>query len=546
MPDSELHDLTLAEAASLIRRGRLSPVEYTQALLARTDALEPQLNAYITRTTEAAIEAARAAEAEIVRRNHRGPLHGVPFAVKDIYNTAGVLTSGHSRICIDNVPYKDATAVAKLRAEGGVLMGKLATHEFAHGGPSFDLPWPPARNPWNTAHFTGGSSSGSGAAIAAGLVPATLGSDTGGSIRGPAGLCGIAGLKPTYGLVSRMGVLPNSWSYDTCGPMARTSEDCALLLNTVAGYDPIDPASAQTRLPDYAFGIDLGIKGLRIGVVRHFWEKDLPVHAELPPALEAAIEVFRELGAIVEDVTLRPLAAYSDAKIVTAESELFSLHLQDLIERPEQFGQDFRARSLAACLFTGEDYVRSSRERRAMLDQMRVLYHYFDLFLTANTSAAPRLDRHDPLSFWTRPNLTSPFNCTGGPALAVLCGFTRDGLPLSMQIAGRPFDDAKVLRAGHSFERATGFHKRRPQLTAGAQPGAIEPKPWQPDTSSVEPSVRSLAENAARRAGLKLPEAIMEELVAVAPHALALARRLPRDHFGHTEVASIFDPGRDV
>ena len=522
MPDSELHDLTLAEAASLIRRGRLSPVEYTQALLARTDALEPQLNAYITRTTEAAIEAARAAEAEIVRGNHRGPLHGVPFAVKDIYNTAGVLTSGHSRICIDRVPLKDATAVAKLRAEGAVLMGKLATHEFAHGGPSFDLPWPPARNPWNTAHFTGGS------------------------IRGPAGLCGIAGLKPTYGLVSRMGVLPNSYSYDTCGPMARTSEDCALLLNTVAGYDPIDPASAQTRLPDYAFGIDLGIKGLRIGVVRHFWEKDLSVHAELPPALEAAIRVFRELGAIVEDVKLRPLAAYSDVKIVTAESELFSLHLPDLIERPEQFGQDFRARSLAACLFTGEDYVRSSRERRAMLDQMRVLYHHFDLFLTANTSAAPRLDRHDPLSFWTRPNLTSPFNCTGGPALAVLCGFTRDGLPLSMQVAGRPFDDAKVLRAGHSFERATGFYKRRPQLTAGALPGAIEPKPWRPDTSAVEPAVRSLAENAARHAGLKLPEAIMEELVAVAPHALALARRLPRDHFRNEEVASIFDPGRDI
>jgi aspartyl-tRNA(Asn)/glutamyl-tRNA(Gln) amidotransferase subunit A len=546
MADSEVHDLTIAEVARLIRTRKLSPVEYTQALLARTDALEPQLNAYITRTSEAAIEAAHAAEAEIGRGNWRGPLHGVPFAVKDIYNTAGVLTSGHSRICIDRVPLKDATAVAKLRAEGAVLVGKLATHEFAHGGPSFDLPWPPARNPWNTAHFTGGSSSGSGAAIAAGLVPATLGSDTGGSIRGPAGLCGIAGLKPTYGLVSRAGVLPNSYSYDTCGPMARTSEDCALLLNTVAGFDPIDPASAQTRLPDYAADIDLGVKGLRIGVVRHFWEKDIAVHAELPPALEAAIKVFQELGAIVEDVTLHPLGSYSDVKIVTAESELFSLHLPELIARPEQFGQDFRARSLAACLFTAEDYVRSSRERRAMLDQMRPIYQRFDLFLTANTSAASRLDRHDTLSFWTRPNLTSPFNCTGGPALAALCGFTCDGLPLSMQIAGRPFDDARVLRAGHAFERATGFYKRRPQLAAGAKPGAIEPKPWKPDTSAVEPAVRSFAENAARHAGLKLPEAILEELVAVAPHALALARRLRRDHPREAEVASIFDPGRDL
>ena len=249
MPDTALHDLTLAEAAALIEARKLSPVEYTRALIARTDALDPQLDAYITRTNEAALEAARAAEAEIARGNHRGPLHGIPFAVKDIYDTAGVLTSGHSRICIDRVPSRDATAVAKLRAAGGVLMGKLATHEFAHGGPSFDLPWPPARNPWNTAHFTGGSSSGSGAAIAAGLVPATLGSDTGGSIRGPAGLCGIAGLKPTYGLVSRAGVLPNSYSYDHCGPMARTSQDCALILNAIAGHDPADPASSPRRRP---------------------------------------------------------------------------------------------------------------------------------------------------------------------------------------------------------------------------------------------------------------------------------------------------------
>ncbi|MDQ8728869.1 amidase [Bradyrhizobium sp. LHD-71] len=542
MADTALHDLTLAEAAPLVRARKLSPVEYANALLSRTDALEPQLNAYITRTSEAAIEAARAAEAEIARGNWRGPLHGIPFAVKDIYDTAGVLTSGHSRTCIDRVPDKDATAVARLRAAGAVLMGKLATHEFAHGGPSFDLPWPPARNPWNTAHFTGGSSSGSGAAIAAGLVPVSLGSDTGGSIRGPAGLCGIAGLKPTYGLVSRAGVLPNSYSYDHCGPMARTSEDCALILNAIAGNDPADPASAKGQARDFTAGIDLGVKGLRIGVVRHFWERDLTVHAEVPAAMAAAISTFREMGAIVEDVALRPLQSYSDVKIVTAESELFSLHLPELIARPEQFGQDFRARSLAACLFTAEDYVRASRERRAILAEMHPLYRRYDLFLTANTSAAPRLDRHDTLSFWTRPNLTSPFNCTGGPALAILCGFTNEGLPLSMQIAGRPFDDARVLRAGHAFERATGFYRRRPSLVPGTRPGAVDPKPWSPDTSSVEPAVRVLAENAARHAGLRLSDPVLEELVAVAPSALALARRLRRDHPREAEVASIFDP----
>lgn len=546
MSDTELYDLTLAEAAKRIAAKELSPVAYTKALLARTDALEPQLNAFITRTSEAALEAAAAAEAEIMRGRYHGPLHGIPFAVKDIYDTAGVLTSGHSRTCIDRVPARDSTAVAKLRAAGAILTGKLATHEFAHGGPSFDLPWPPARNPWNTAHFTGGSSSGSGAALAARLVPASLGSDTGGSIRGPAGLCGIAGLKPTYGLVSRAGVLPNSYSYDTCGPMARTSEDCAHLLTVVAGHDAADPASALRPARDYAAGLDEGIKGLRIGVVRHFWETDTTVHPDLGPAIDAALGVFQSLGAVIGEARMRPLQSYSDVKIVTAESELFSLHLPELIRRPQDFGQDFRARSLAACLFTAEDYVRASRERRMILDEMRPLYRQFDVLLTANTSAAGRLDQHNPLAFWQRPALTTPFNCTGGPALSLLCGFTREGLPLSLQLSGRPFDDARILRAGHAYERATDLWKRQPPLQAGAKPGAVDPKPWVPDTHAVPAGVRSLAETAAVRAGLQLPDAIMEELVAVAPHALAMAGRLTSGLPRELETCSIFDPGREI
>jgi aspartyl-tRNA(Asn)/glutamyl-tRNA(Gln) amidotransferase subunit A len=538
---SELHDLTLAEASRLIAARKLSPVEYTRALLARTDALEPQLNAFITRTSDAAMDGARAAEAEIVRGGWRGPLHGVPFAVKDIYDTAGILTSGHSRTNIDRVPAKDAATVARLKGAGAVLTGKLATHEFAHGGPSFDLPWPPARNPWNTAHFTGGSSSGSGAALAAGLVPVSLGSDTGGSIRGPAALCGIAGLKPTYGLVSRAGVIPNSYSYDHCGPMARTSEDCAVILTTIAGHDPADPASAVQPAADYSVGLGEGIKGLRIGVIRHFWESDLAVSAELKAAMEQAIAVLRDLGATLEDVTLRPLQSYSDVKIVTAESELFSLHLPELIARPEAFGQDFRARSLAACLFTAEDYVQASRERRRILAEIRPIYRRFDLLLTANGSPAPRLDAHNSLSFWQRPNFTCPFSCTGGPALAVLCGFSESGLPLSLQLAGRPFDDARVLRAGHAFEQATGHWKRRPKLTAGAAPAALDPKPWSPDTSKVEAHVRARAEQAAAAAGLKLSGPLLEELVAVAPWALAMARRVSRNHPRDAEVASTFD-----
>jgi aspartyl-tRNA(Asn)/glutamyl-tRNA(Gln) amidotransferase subunit A len=544
MPSAELHDLTLAEAARLISVRKLSPVEYTESLLARTEALEPQLNAFITRTPDVAMAAARSAEVEIMRGNLRGPLHGVPFALKDIYDTAGILTSGHSRTCIDRIPDKDATTVARLKAAGAVLMGKLATHEFAHGGPSFDLPWPPSRNPWNTARFTGGSSSGSGAAVAARLVPASLGSDTGGSIRGPAGLCGIAGLKPTYGLVSRAGVLPNSYSYDHCGPMARTSQDCALLLNAIAGHDRADPASSSRPVEDFAKGIDGGVKGLRVGVIRHFWEKDLRVNAELSTALEKALEVLRELGARTEDVTFRPLQTYSDVKIVMAETELFSLHLSELIARTGAFGQDFRARSLAACLFTSEDYVRASRERRAMIEEMQAVYHRFDLLVTANGSPAPRLDAHEPLAFWQRPNFTSPFNCTGGPALAMPCGFSEGGLPLSLQIAGRPHEDGLVLRVGHAYEMAMGFFERKPDMAPGATPAALDPKPWRPDTSQVEPAARAFAQNAAMRAGLRLAPEHMEELVAVAPWAIAMARRLRRDHLRSAEVSSIFDPTR--
>ena len=328
--------------------------------------------------------------------------------------------------------------------------------------------------------------------------------------------------------------------------MARTAEDCAIILNVVAGHDPADPASSPRPIRDFTAGLENGVKGLRIGVVRHFWEEDSKVHAELPPALAAAIDVFRKLGALVDDVRLRPLQSYSDVKVVTAESELFSLHLAELIRRPDAFGQDFRARSLAACLFTAEDYVRASRERRAILSEMRPLYRTYDLFLAPNNSAAARLDAHDMLSFWRQPNFTSPFNCTGGPALAVLCGFTQSGLPMSMQLAGRPFDDATVLRAGHAFQAATGHWQRRPLLKAGAAPAVLDVKPWTPDTSAILPAVRRRAEGAAIHAGLKLPPAIMEELVAVAPFALAKAQRLARGHAREAEVCSIFDPGRDV
>ena len=259
-------------------------------------------------------------------------------------------------------------------------------------------------------------------------------------------------------------------------------------------------------------------------------------------------DTVRTDGATVtrQTITLRPLQSYQDVKVVTAESELLSLHLTELRRRPQDFGQDFRARILPACLFTAEDYVRASRERRTIMAEMKPIYRRFDLIVTANGSPAPRIDAHDVLAFWSKSNFTVPFNCTGGPALSLLAGFTRDGLPLSLQIAGRPFDDARVLAAGHAFERATGHWKRRPDLVAGAKPAAIDPKPWMPETSQVPAAVRTRAEQAAANAGLRLPPAILEELVAAAPAALAMAGRLNRDHTHEAETSSIFDPGRDV
>jgi Asp-tRNA(Asn)/Glu-tRNA(Gln) amidotransferase A subunit family amidase len=294
---TELHDLSVAELSSLLAARKLSPVELVEALIRRVEQYDHQTRAFITRTFDLARQQARAAEAAIAAGTYRGPLHGMPFALKDIYDTRGILTSGHSRVFIDRVPREDATATRRLYDAGAVLLGKLAAHEMAHAGPSFDLPWPPARNPWNLAYFTGGSSSGSGAAVAAGLVPLALGSDTGGSIRGPASLCGVVGLMPTFGLVSRAGVITNSYTFDHCGPLARTVEDCALVLEALAGYDPKDAGSLRRPTPPYRQALGEDLHGLKIGVLRYHWEEDIPASEDVRRAMDAALDVLRRLGA---------------------------------------------------------------------------------------------------------------------------------------------------------------------------------------------------------------------------------------------------------
>ena len=305
---TDLAYLGLADAAEMIRARKLSPVEYTQALLDRTAKLDGRYHAYIRPTPDLALAAARRAESEIMAGHWKGPLHGIPFALKDIIDVAGLPTTAHSKVLIDNMATADAPVTARLKAAGGVMMGKLATHEFAIGGPSFDLPWPPAVNPWGGKHFPGGSSSGSGVALAAGMVPAALGTDTGGSVRNPASMCGITGLKPTYGRISRRGVLPLAYSLDHVGPMTRSVRDNALLLQVLAGHDPEDPGSADVEVPDYAADLDRGVKGLKLGLIRHFYTEDMQAHPEQAQAIERAAEILRDLGAEVREIELAPLA----------------------------------------------------------------------------------------------------------------------------------------------------------------------------------------------------------------------------------------------
>ena len=324
---TDLHYLTIAEGAARLRSRDLSPVEWTRHLIARIGAHNPSLNAFVVVTAEHALDQAEKAEAEITAGKYRGPLHGVPFALKDIYDTVGIATTGQSKICAGRVPERDAATVRLLKDAGAVLLGKLTTHEFAYGGPSFDLPGPPARNPWDTGRFTGGSSSGSGAAVAAGLAPVAMGSCTGGSIRTPAAYCGLAGLKPTAGLVSRAGVLPPSYSLDTCGPMTWTVEDCALMLQALAVYDPEDAQSVETPIPDYRAALAGDIKGLRIGVVRHFWEVDKNTDPAVAAALDAAIGVLTRLGAEIEDVTLSSLDDFAACQWVNSYANLSSFSI---------------------------------------------------------------------------------------------------------------------------------------------------------------------------------------------------------------------------
>jgi len=345
-------------------------------------------------------------------------------------------------------------------------MGKLATHEFALGGPSFDLPWPPARNPWDTKRFTGGSSSGTGASVAAGLVLGGTGSDTGGSIRGPAAFCGLAGIKPTYGLISRMGILPLAFSLDHAGPMAWTAEDCAIMLQAMAGHDPADPGSASRPTPDYRAALAGDVKGLRIGLVRHFHERDNEANAATRNAIDAAAKQLKELGCSLREVTLSPLPEWSACGMTIMLCEAYSIHEANLRRRFTDFGEIFRDRMALAGLISGADYVQALRRRRELVTELAGAMQDVDIVMSAAApSEAPPIDAVDKFAIMERPSLTMPFNVTGTPAMSVCCGYSPSGLPLSFQIVGRRFEDATVLRLAHAYEQATEWRGRRPALS---------------------------------------------------------------------------------
>ena len=463
---SELHWMTAKAVAAAIAKREMSPVELVNALLDRIERLNPRLNVFIRVEAEAALEEARAAEAEAARGQLRGALHGVPVGIKDIIDVSGLPTTCHSKILENKIARADAVCVAKLRAAGAIILGKLSTHEFAIGGPSFDLPWPPARNPWNRDHHPGGSSSGSGSGLAAGFFPMALGTDTGGSVRNPASACAIVGTKPTYGLVSRRGVFPLAFTLDHVGLLTRTVADNAMMLGVLAGHDSLDPGSAPPpRSADYMKTLEHGVRGLRIGFVRHFHEIDVPADPEVTAGLERVAFTLRAEGASVIDVRLPALGDFAAVYRAIQQSEAWSIHSEWLKERPGDYGRLTRRRLMAGAFMGAGDYVMACRQRSQMIHEVEAALREVDILLCASAmDPACRIDEPEAIERNYVRQARAPFNVTGHPALAMPTVLSRDGLPLSVQFVGRYFDEANLFRVARAWERAACTDALHPPL----------------------------------------------------------------------------------
>jgi aspartyl-tRNA(Asn)/glutamyl-tRNA(Gln) amidotransferase subunit A len=454
----DTQDLSIAEMGQALRAGTVTAESLARDALGRVAARDAALHAFVLVTESRALEDARRADSELKAGKDRGPFHGIPYALKDIYDTAGIRTTCHSKLRLDNVPQEDSVAAARLREAGGVLLGKLGTHEFAIGGPSFDLPFPPARNPWNVAHVTGGSSSGSGSAVASRMVRMAMGSDTGGSIRGPAAWCGTVGIKPSYGRVSRRGVFPLSWTLDHIGPLSRSVEDSAITLQVLAGHDALDPASADVPVPDYRADLAKGVGGLRIGVPRAFFTTASAKTAEVLAGIDRTIAQLRAAGATVEDIELPNYALFSAVGRVIMMAEAFAIHEADIQTRLLDYGEITAGRFILGAAITAADLLHAQRARRELTDAVNAAMNRYDVLLTvAALNTAPRFDQPTDAMSSASPMQTIPFNVTGHPSMSVPTGLAPNGLPVGVMITGRPFDEVTVFRIGRAVEQLSGW-----------------------------------------------------------------------------------------
>jgi aspartyl-tRNA(Asn)/glutamyl-tRNA(Gln) amidotransferase subunit A len=468
---SDLVWASLSELARMVRAKDVSPVDVVRAHLERIAALDPRLRAFITVCADAALTAAKTAEARLVAGDRPGPLLGIPVGLKDLCDTAGVRTTGGSKILADRVPVADATVVQRLVDAGAIVVGKLNMHEFAYGPQGLNEHYGHTRNPWDAAvhRMAGGSSSGTGAAVAAALCAGGTGSDTGGSIRIPASLCGITGLKPTYGRVSRAGVLPLAWTMDHVGPMARSAADCALMLGAIAGYDPADATTSVLPVPDYTAALTGDVKGLRVGVLGAFVDAAAP---DVAAAVGEAAKTLASLGAAVDAVTLDGLEVVGPAAYAIVAAEALAFHAGWMKTRLGDYQPDVRERLRLGVLVSGEDYVRAQQVRARLRDQVDEALRHRDVLLAPATPvAAPALDAVDVEIRGQRTDVrsalirfTRPFNLTGHPACSLPCGFTAAALPVGLQVVGRPFDEATVLRVADAYQRVTDWHRRRPPV----------------------------------------------------------------------------------
>ena len=466
----ELAQLTITEAAQLLEKGEASPVDLVESTLERIDRVEPKLNAFITVMADEARREARKLTNELARGRRRGPLHGIPLSLKDLYYTKGVPTTAGSKVMADFVPDHDATTTAKLKRAGAIIVGKNNLHEFAPGSTNNNAHYGPCHNPWLHGRIPGGSSGGSAAAVSAGMTMGTMGTDTAGSIRIPSCMCNLVGMKATYGRVSRYGVIPLSWSLDHAGPMTLTVQDSAIMLQALAGYDSKDPSSLRTPVPDYSRDIDGGIRGLKVGLPKEIW--DMEFDSEVAGLVRRAVSVLEELGAEVREMSLPLAEASSYAANLISRAESTSIHEEWLVQYGDDYGDNVRGRLQMGAAVTAVDYIKAQRVKTLVQQEFGRALEEFDVLASPTCPIPAHGINDDPtvpagrafegqgmMTLYTRP-----FDVSGQPAITVPCGFNAEGLPVGLQLVGPWLGEGLLYRTANAYEKATEWHLRRPAV----------------------------------------------------------------------------------